>query len=128
MPLSARKRACLQATAAWTGALIIWGRTNNGLAVAAVCLTTALVLMAWLTPVYYAPVQRTLDRILHAAMTAFTWLLLALIYFGIFMPFRWWQSIRGNDPLELRGERGSGRATFLHPLPTSHPVRFDRQF
>ena len=88
--------------------------------------TGSLALMAWVSPPHYAPIQRTLDRLLHALLAGLTWLILALIYLAVFTPMRGWRALTRRDPLQLRTNPAA--TTYLRPLPPATPDRFDRQF
>jgi hypothetical protein len=92
----------------------------------AACVTAVLALMAWLIPRAYAPVQRGLDRVIHLALTAFTWLLLGLLYLLVFTPLRLGHAIFGRDPLQRRPDPAA--TTYLRSLPPAAANRFDRQF
>lgn len=89
-------------------------------------LAAGLALLAWASPPHYAPVQRLLDRVLHTLLAGLTWLLLALIYLGVFTPLRLWRALSGHDPLHRRADPTA--TTYLRPLPPAAPGRFDRQF
>lgn len=126
MALNPVTRARLQTTLACVGALgLLWWRRNTGAAIAT-GLTTLLALVAWISPRHYAPVQRVLDRAIHLFMTVITWIVLAGIYLGVFMPVRLWRALTKHDPLQRR--RDAAADTYLQPLPPASPGRFDRQF
>lgn len=126
MALTPISRARLQATLACGGActLFLW-RGGFGPAVA-VSVTALLALMAWIIPRAYAPVQRGFDRVIHLALTAFTWLLLGLLYLLVFTPLRLGRAVFGRDPLQRRPD--SAATTYLRPVPPAATNRFDRQF
>ncbi len=126
MHLAPSQRARLQATLAGTATLFLWWRIGGAAAAALASLAGGLALLAWLSPRHYAPVQRALDRMLHGMLAALTWLLLALIYLGVFVPLRLWRALTGQDPLHRRPDPAA--ATYLRPLPPPAPGRFDRQF
>ena len=124
MPLAPAARARLQAscTLAGTTALWLW---RGGLVLAALAgIAAGLALLAWLYPPGYAPVQRTLDRVLHALLTAITWLLLGIIYLLVFTPLRFFRAMAGRDALQRSPDRTA--ASYLQPAPP--PSRLDRQF
>lgn len=126
MALSPVTRARLQATLALTGMLVLWWRIGGiGPAMAAGA-AGSLALLAWVSPPHFAPIQRALDRVLHALLAGLTWLLLALIYFGIFTPLRGWRALTRRDALQLRADPSA--ATYLRALPPAASGRFDRQF
>jgi len=126
MALSPTARARLQATLAWTGTLVLWWRMGGiGPAMAAGA-TGSLALMAWVSPPHFAPIQRVLDRVLHALLGGLTWLLLAIIYFGLFTPLRGWRALTRRDALQPRADPAA--TTYLRPLPPASSERFDRQF
>jgi hypothetical protein len=81
---------------------------------------------AWLAPARYAPVQRGLDRLTDALLAGLTWLVLGLVYFGLFTPLRFLRSWRGRDPLQLR--RDPTASSFLQPIAPRAEGHFDRQF
>lgn len=120
------RRARLQATMAAVGALALWiWLRGKGPAVAA-GLAASLALLAWVSPPHYAPVQRVLDGIVGFILRAVTWLLLGLIYLGVFIPLRLWRRLTGQDPLQQKPDPSA--ASYLQPLPAAHPDRFTRQF
>lgn len=126
MALSPTARARLQATSALIGTLVLWWKIGGiGPAMAAGA-TGSLALMAWVSPPHFAPIQRGLDRLLHVVLAGLTWLLLAIIYFGVFTPLRAWRALTRRDALQLR--RDPSASTYLNPLPPAAPGRFDRQF
>lgn len=88
--------------------------------------TGSLALMAWISPPHFAPIQRALDRALHAVLAGLTWLLLGLIYLGLFTPLRAWRALVRRDALQLR--RDPAATTYFRPLPPPPPGHFDRQF
>lgn len=126
MPLTSTSRARLQATLAWVGTLVLWWRLGGIVPAMAAGATGSLALMAWVSPPHFAPIQRALDRFLHAVLVGLTWLALALIYLVVFTPLRGWRVLTRRDVLELR--KDSVANTYLRPLPPAAPGRFDRQF
>ena len=124
--LPSSSRARLQAAFAWLGTLVLWWRFGGVFPAMAAGATGSLALLAWVSPPHYAPVQRGLDRVLHALLAGLTWCLLAIIYLGVFTPMRGWRALRRRDPLQLRPDPAA--TTFLRPLPPGTPGRFDRQF
>lgn len=126
MALAPMSRARLQATLACAGACVLLAmRGGVGPAIAA-GFTGTLALLAWLMPRAYAPVQWSLDRVLHLALTAFTWLLLGLLYLLVFTPLRLWRALFGRDPLQRQSDPRA--ITYLQPIPPAAANRFDRQF
>jgi hypothetical protein len=71
-------------------------------------------------------VQRILDRFARRMLAAFTWLVLGLVYFGLFTPLRLWRTLLRRDPLRLR--RDPAATTYLQPMRPAPAARFDRQF
>jgi hypothetical protein len=126
MALSPATRGRLQATLAWLGALLLWWRIGGVLPAMLAGATGSVALLAWVSPAHYAPVQRVLDRGLHAFLAGLTWLALALIYLGVFTPLRGWRALTRRDGLQLRPDPVAG--SYLRPLPPPAPERFDRQF
>ena len=126
MALAPHQRARLQATAAGAGTLLVWWRLGGIIPAAIAGLAGSLALLAWVSPSHYAPVQRALDRVLHALLAGLTWVLLAVIYLGVFAPLRAWRALTGRDPLQRRADPAA--ASYLRPLPPPAPGRFDRQF
>lgn len=126
MPLAPTTRARLQATLACGGACVLF-TWRGGLGPTIVFgVTVVFALMAWITPRVYAPVQRSLDRAVHLVLTAFTWLLLGLLYLLVFTPLRIGRTFFGRDPLQRRIDPAA--ATYLSPIPPAAVNRFDRQF
>jgi hypothetical protein len=119
-------RARLQATLACLGALLLWWRLGNGFGVALFALTAVLAVVAWFAPARYAPVQRCLDHLTHWLVTGVSWLLLGLVYFGIFAPLRAFRGFSRRDPLQLRPKPDA--STYFRPLPPAVPDHFKRQF
>lgn len=126
MALAPHQRARLQATAASAGTLILWWRLGGIIPAVIAGLAASLALLAWVSPPHYAPVQRALDRVLHALLAGLTWVLLAVIYLGVFTPLRLWRALTGHDPLQRRADPAA--TSYLRPLPPAAPGRFDRQF
>lgn len=126
MALSPVPRARLQATLAFGGTLVLWWRFGGVLPAMAAGATGSLALLAWVSPPHFAPIQRALDRVLHALLAGLTWFLLALIYLGVFTPLRGWRALTRRDALQLQSDPSA--TTYLRPLPPAAPGRFDRQF
>lgn len=126
MALAPAARARLQASLAVLGAALLWLRTHHPLALALAALTVALAALAWLAPARFAPVQRALDTFARAIAAAFTWLVLGLVYFGLFTPLRMLRALLRRDPLQLRSTPAA--VTFLQPLPPRRPGSFQRPF
>lgn len=126
MAFTSTTRARLQATLAWVGTLVWWWRLGGIIPAMAAGATGSLALLAWVSPPHFAPIQRALDRVLHAVLTGLTWLALALIYLVVFVPLRGWRALTRRDPLQLRPDPAA--TTYLQPLPQAAPNRFDRQF
>ena len=118
-------RARLQATCAGLGTLALWWWRGGAVPATLAVIAATLALLAWVSPAHYAPVQRTLDRMIHVVLTGLTWVLLGLVYFLVFTPLRLIRGWGGRDPLERRAE--PARASYLRPLPPG-AGRFDRQF
>lgn len=124
MPLAPIPRARLQATLACAGTLALWVWRGGLFPAALAGLAASLALLAWTSPTRYAPVQRVLDRGVHLLLTAFTWLLLGLVYLLVFTPLRFWRQLTGKDPLERKFNPSA--TTYLRTPGGSG--RFDRQF
>jgi hypothetical protein len=118
-------RVRLQASAASAVTLSLWLWHRGFWPATLAAIATALALVAWLSPVAYKPVARVLDGFAHTILTAFTWLALGLVYFGVFTPLRLWHALRRHDPLARAFDPAA--TTYLRPLPQT-PPRFDRQF
>jgi hypothetical protein len=125
MPLAPFARARLQASAACIGTLALWWWRGGPVAATLAGIMAALAVLAWAAPVRYAPVQRTLDRLIHWLLTAITWALLGLVYFLVFTPIRLVRSLAGRDPLARQPDPA---ATSYLKAPSAGPRRFDRQF
>src|SRR5687767_10951590 len=115
MALAPTPRARLQATLAFLGCLIFAWRSNHVAMVVVAGVTAVLAATAWLAPPRYAPIQRVLDRAVHALLAGFTWFALALVYFGLFTPLRLWRTILRDDPLGLRRPKRPV-STYLRPV------------
>ncbi len=119
MPLAPSARARLHATAACVGGWLLWWRLEYPVILAVAVALTGLAALAWLRPRSYAPVQRVLDRVLHALLAGFSWAILALVFVLVFIP--------------LRLLRPGTRTRFYRPAPRdgsfllpSAPLRSDR--
>ncbi|MFT3869504.1 MAG: hypothetical protein QM715_13705 [Nibricoccus sp.] len=119
-------RMRLQATAALIVGLVIWLRLRGLWPAAFSGILAALALLAWTSPARYRPVQHGLDILARWIATGFSWLLLGLIYFGLFAPVRWLGALSGRDPLKLKA-RADG-ASYLEPIQAPAEDRFTRQF
>ena len=130
MAIAPATRARFQATVACAGTLLLWWRHGGPLTATLTLLAAALASLAWLSPPRYTPVQRILDRLTHALLAAFSWLVLAVVYFGLFAPVRLGLALTGRDPLRRPPQtRTSARpATYLQPLPPPAARHFERQF
>jgi hypothetical protein len=119
-------RARWQATFAVAGAWLLWWRVGGLPVIVLAVLASVFALLAWLAPARYAPVQRGIDRLAHGLLGGLSWLLLGLVYFGLFTPLRIWRRLTRHDPLHLRPDPTA--SSYLRPLPPAAPGRFDRQF
>jgi hypothetical protein len=119
-------RARLQATAACAGGLLLWWRFGGSYLVAIAILFAILAVLAWLAPDRYAPVQRVLDWITRMLVAGVSWLLLGLLYLGLFTPLRGWRALTRRDPLQLKADPSV--TTYFRPLPPATAGRFKRQF
>jgi hypothetical protein len=119
-------RARLQATAAFAGGLGLWWRFQNNWVIALVGVMAALALLAWIAPERHKPVQRAFDWITRGIVAGFTWLILGVVYFGLFTPLRLLGVLMGRDPLRQKPDRST--TTYLRELPAASEGRFDRQF
>lgn len=118
-------RARLQASTAALVAAAVALSTRHPAALAVFAVAFALATLAWLSPVRYAPVQRGLDAVTRAVVAAFSWLVLGLVYFGVFTPLRLLRAVLRRDPLALHHRPASD--SYLLPLP-ARSSHFDRQF
>ena len=125
MSLAPAPRARLHASLACGGTFALWAWRGGLLPAAFAGLAAALALLAWISPARYAPVQRALDRCVHLVLTAFTWLLLGLVYIFVFTPLRFLSALTGKDQLQRSFDRDA--QSYLRPLPPGSD-RFDRQF
>ena len=130
MAIAPATRARLQATLACVGTLLLWWHRGGPVAAALALLAAALALPAWLSPPRYAPVQRIPDRLTHGLLAAFSWLVLAVVYFGLFAPVRLGLALTGRDPLPrpARPHTSARPASYLQPLPAPVARSFERQF
>lgn len=126
MAFTPASRARLQATLAATGALGIWWWRGGLIPPILFSVLAVLAVVAWMAPLKYAPIQRGLDRIVNGLLAALTWLLLGVVYFGLFTPWRLWRAVARKDPLDRRYD--SRAATYLRAVPPGATGRFDRQF
>ncbi len=126
MALAPARRARLQATAAFAGSLLLHWRLRGPASLGLAVVLGALAALAWISPAAYAPVQRAFDRVTHALLVALTWLVLGLVYFGLFVPMRLGRALLRRDPLQLR--RDPAAVSFLHPLAPRSADHFERPF
>jgi hypothetical protein len=128
MPLTPGNRARLQATLASLIASGVWWRFTTTWTAVVALLLLALAALAWGAPPAYAPVRRALDRAARALAATFTWVVLALVYFGLFTPLRLWRALCRQDPLGLRRPDRSV-VSYLRPVMKHGSARrFERQF
>jgi hypothetical protein len=116
----------LQATIACAGGLVLWMRFGGVLAAALAGCFASLALIAWVAPARYVPVQRGFDFLTRVLVAGFSWVMLGLVYFGVFTPLRLIGVLVGRDPLGLK--RPSDTTTYLRPMPAATTGRFNRQF
>lgn len=117
-------RSRLQTLAGFLIALTVWLITRHAAVLIAVGVTGTFTALAWLAPALFAPIQRAIDAFIHGLVTAVSWVLLAVVYFGVFSPIRIWRTLAGTD--SLRRRRDPAATSYLEPAPA--PSRFDRQF
>lgn len=124
--VSSSPRARLQATLAALGAFALWAWFGGTVPATIALLTAVLAVLAWVSPRHYAPIHRVLDRLVQFLLRSLTWLVLGLIYLGLFVPLRLWRVLTHQDPLRLRPNPAA--PSYLLPLPVAKSTRFDRQF
>jgi len=81
---------------------------------------------AWVAPRWYEPVQRGLDHLSRAITKAVSWLLLGVVYFGVFAPVRVFIMVLRRDPLQMQFSKDV--TSYLRPLPPAAQGHFERQF
>ncbi len=129
MALATFSRVRLQASTASALTATLWYFRGGPVTATLAATAFALALLAWLSPRRHAPVQRILDRGIHLFLTAFSWLVLGLVYFGVFTPLRLLRSLARYELMPCRPNRQSPtNTTYLQPLPPSSPRHFERQF
>jgi hypothetical protein len=126
MPPPPPSRARWQTTAAFAGAALLGWRHPGAVTFGLAAVALALAALAWIAPDRYRPVQRLLDRATDALLAALTWVLLGLVYLGVFTPLRPIRRLLRRDP--LGGRRAPAGESYLTPLPPGATGRFDRQF
>jgi hypothetical protein len=115
----------LQATgAAVGGALLLWRWGGYAFGILAGILAV-FALCAWLAPERYRPIQRVFDFLTRVLVSAVSWFLLALVYFGIFTPAGLISGLFGWNPMH---RRSGGAVTNLLPLSPQPPEHFKRQY
>jgi hypothetical protein len=119
-------RSRLQATAALAGGLVLWWRFQSIWALALAGMMAVFALLAWLAPEWHKPVQRSFDLVTRLVVAGFTWMILGLVYFGLFTPMRCLGVLAGRDPLRLKPKGAA--TTYLRALPPGAERRFDRQY
>lgn len=126
MPASSFLRSQIQATLGAVGGAVLWWRLGSRWAAVIAVFLGALALVAWFSPVRYRPIQRGYDHLTRWVVAGFSWLALALVYFGLFAPFRWFGGLWGKDGLG-RSVR-PGATSNLRPLAPASPDHFKRQY
>jgi hypothetical protein len=126
MAIARLSSARLQATLGSMISAALWYWQRNTLTATVAVIMGVLGVLAWLSPRTYAPLQRGMEQLARAITMSLTWLLLALVYFGLFTPLHFWRRVRRVDPLGLRPDPNLD--SYLQPLPGAAPDRFDRQF
>lgn len=106
--------------AAW----LLW-RTRSGWAWGLLGATGVLLILSYLWPAAYAPVNRRLDRLQKGTVQAFSWLVLGLVFLTIFIPGRVVLFLRGKK----RVRRNEKRDTYWEVCAAPSTVEsFERQF
>lgn len=126
MAFASGYRSRWQATLAFAGSLLLWWRMSSPPFAIVATVTFVFACLAWLAPAAYAPVQRGFDFVLHLLLTGITWVLLAMVFCGVFVPIRLWRTMTRREPFPLRPDRAL--ATYFQPVPPPTSNRFDRQF
>lgn len=124
--LSPTAKARLQASVACVGTYLLWWRFHTTFSAAVAWTAVSLAGLAWLSPRHYRPIQSAFDCLTHVLLTAVTWSVLGLVYFGLFTPVRLWRVLLRQDPIQLRQDKTP--ATYLQRIRSSGAMRFDRQF
>jgi hypothetical protein len=125
MALASPVRSRLQASLASAATLALWWRRPGPPTATIAAIAAGLALVAWFFPRVYAPVQRGLDHLTHAIVAAVSWVILALVYFGLFAPLRAIRWMAGKPSLQMR--RDPAAATYLAAVRAG-PRSFERQF
>lgn len=119
-------RPRIQATIAAVLAAALWWWLRGAIAASVLGLALALAALAWVSPRAHAPVQRLLERLGHAFAVLVSWILLAAVYLGVFVPLRGWRTLSGRDPLLRRADPGA--SSYLRPLPPARVKHFERMY
>ncbi len=119
-------RMRLQAMAACVGGLVLWWRFGGAAFAVLEGLLLIAALLAWVLPERYRPLQRVLDLFANGLVVGVSWLLLGLVYFGIFTPLKWLCVLAGRDPLRVRRRPVEG--SYLLPLSSSPSESYKRQY
>ncbi|MCR6654911.1 MAG: hypothetical protein NVV63_03635 [Opitutus sp.] len=124
MPLAPSARARLHATAACAGSWLLWWRFEHPALIVLAGVFTSFAVVAWISPRHHAPVQRMFDRVLHALLAVFSWIVLALVFALVFVPLRVLLP-RARRRL-LRPELREG--SYFQKPPPPRADRFSHQF
>ncbi len=125
-PSQSYLRMRLQSMAACVGGLVLWWRFGGAAFAVLEGLLLIAALLAWVLPERYRPLQRVLDLFANGLVVGVSWLLLGLVYFGIFTPLKWLCVLAGRDP--LRARRRPVEGSYLVPLASSPSERYKRQY
>lgn len=119
-------RMRLQASMAAIGVTVLWWRWGGRPLAGISILFALLALVAWISPRRYLPVQRIIDFLVHLLVSTLSWVLLGLVYFGVFTPLRFFFQLTGKDFLARLPAKG--RDSSLVPLSDGVPDHFKRQY
>lgn len=105
---------------------LIWHLHGGTVPRAIFAATLLLAALALAAPRLYAPVQRLLEGFGRGVARAVTWVVLGLLFAGVFVPGRLLLRLRRKDPLQLR--RSAVDSYWQSPRTTPGAESFDRQF
>ena len=116
----------LQTTIAVVIGALLWWRVGGRTFAIVFSVASVAAAVAWVSPRHFRPIQRALDFVTQLIVKAISWLLLAVVYFGVFTPGRLFFRLRGKELLARKPAHGE--ATALVPLAEMPADHFKRQY
>jgi len=103
-----------------------WLARHSQAALLLLCCAGTVFVLSLLAPSLWAPLGRAVNKLVALLLQGLTWLLLLLLFVGLFIPGRLLLLLLRRDPLDRSLD--AGRKSYWEPLAPRQPRHFERQY